>query len=69
VEFFVDLLETVAGDVGINFSRRYAGMAEELLDDAEVGAVFHKVRGEAMAQHVGRDPPFDSGPAGGILYS
>jgi hypothetical protein len=38
VRSFVDLDETLARDVGIDLGRLEARVAEQLLDDAQVGA-------------------------------
>lgn len=37
------------GDVGVDLGRTCALMTEELLDDAEVGAAFEQVGGEAVS--------------------
>ncbi len=60
VKFAVDFAQTITGDVGVNFGGADVGMAEEFLDDAEVGTVLQKVGGEAVAQHVGSDVAFDA---------
>ena len=39
--------------VRVNLGRADAGMAEQLLDDAQVGAVLQQVGREAVPQHVG----------------
>src|SRR4051812_1724928 len=39
----------------VNLSRRDGGVAQELLDRAEVGAALEQVRRERVAQGVGRD--------------
>ena len=43
--------------MGINLSRREIGMTEHLLQRPEISAVGQKMRGERMAQHVGRYAP------------
>ena len=40
-------------DVGVELRGRDVGVAEDLLDDAQVRAAFEHVRGEAVAQRVG----------------
>jgi len=40
VGLVVDLAEAAGGDVGVDLGGAEAGVAEELLDGAEVGAVF-----------------------------
>ncbi len=56
----MDLAETSSGDMGIGFGGGDAGMAEEFLDDAEIGPVFEEVGGEGMSEHVGGHVPFDT---------
>src|SRR5688500_17448856 len=41
--------------VGVDLGRRYVGMAEQLLDRSEIGAVLQQMAGKGMAQHVRRD--------------
>lgn len=55
VKAFVDVAEAVAGDVGIDFGCADVGVAKEFLNDAQVGAVFEEVSGEAVAQHMRGD--------------
>ena len=43
------------GDVRINLSGVDGGVAEELLDGADISAVREKVGGEDVAKHVRRD--------------
>src|ERR1039457_6839631 len=63
----VDVPQTVGGDVGIDFGRADAGMAEQLLNDAQVRAVIEQMGGKAVAQHVGGDVAGDAGPAGAVF--
>ena len=51
----MDLAEAVAVDVGVDLRGGDVGMAQEVLDDAEVGAAREQVRGEGVAQEVGVD--------------
>jgi hypothetical protein len=51
----VQLLEPLAGDMGVDLRRRDVGVAEQQLHHAQVGAVVQQVGGEGMAQHVRRD--------------
>ena len=51
-------------DVGVDFGREDALVAEHFLDDAEVGAVFDHVGGKGMAEGVGRDFLVDAGEDG-----
>ena len=48
--------EVFLGNLRVDLGRRDRGVAEQLLDDPDVGAVVEKMRGERMAQHVRRDP-------------
>jgi len=63
----VDGLESFAGDVGIHFGGRDAGVAEQFLNDPQVGAVFEQVRCETVPQHVRRDVSLDAGEAAPFL--
>ena len=47
-------LQPFPGDVSVDLRRRDIGVAEQHLDDAEVGAVVDQVRREGMAQRVRR---------------
>src|SRR5260221_2956686 len=47
--------QPVALDVGIDLRRRDIGVAEHLLDAAEIGAVIEQMAGEGMAQDMRRD--------------
>ncbi len=51
----VDLHQLVEVDVGVLLRRRQAGVAEQLLDRAQVGAGAEQVGGEAVAQGVRAD--------------
>jgi hypothetical protein len=42
-------------DMGVDLGRGDIGMAQQRLDRAQVGAVLQKMRGEGVAQLVGRD--------------
>src|SRR5258708_11469819 len=67
VEVAMHLAETFAFDVGIDLGGADAGMAEEFLDDAQIGAVFEEVSGEAMPQHVRGDISANPGSPGALL--
>ena len=41
--------------MGVDLRRRDIGMAEQLLHDAQIGAVLQQMAGEGMAQHVRAD--------------
>jgi len=42
--------------VGVDLGRRNVGVAEQLLDGAQVGAALEQVAGEGVTQHMGREP-------------
>lgn len=67
--FAVDLAQAAFGDVGVDLGGGDGGMAEEFLDDAEVGPMFEEVGGEAVSEHVGGDGPADSGEPGAFADS
>ena len=51
-------LEDVAGvDVGVPLGRREAGVAQKLLNGAEIGPALQEVGREAVAHRVGADTP------------
>lgn len=45
----VDSFEAFDGDVGVELGGRHAGVTEEFLDHAEVGAAFEEVGGRGVA--------------------
>ena len=49
-----------SSDVGVTLGSSDGGMAEELLDDSEVGAVLEEEGGGGVAEHVGGDVTLDS---------
>jgi len=67
MEFLVDVAEAVAGDVGVNFGGADGGVAQEFLDDAQVGAMLEQVGGEAVPEHVGGDVPLHSRAAHAVF--
>ncbi len=64
VEFLVDGFEVFLVDVGVDLRAGDVGVAEEFLDDAEVGAVFEEVGGEGVAQKVGVEVLREAGRLG-----
>ena len=50
VRFRVNFLQALGGDVGIHLGRGDAGVAEQFLDQAQIGSVGQKMGGEGMAQ-------------------
>jgi hypothetical protein len=67
VEFFDHGLEAAFFDVGVDLRSRDVGVAEEFLNDAQVGATAEQMRGETVAHEVGIDICFDAS-AGGVLF-
>ena len=65
--FAVDLTQAAGGDVGIDFGRADAGMAEQLLNDAQVSPVIEEMGRKAVAQRVGGDVPRDAGTPGALF--
>src|SRR3989454_881135 len=55
----IGLQESLGGDMGVSLRGGEGGMAEQLLDGAQVRPGVEKVGGERMAQRVGRDLPLD----------
>ena len=62
----VDRHQMIDVDLGVALGGAQAGVAEHLLDGAQVGALAQQVGGEAVAEGVGRDPadPLPQHPAG-----
>jgi len=52
----VDVAPAAVGDVGVKLGRAEVGMAQHLLDAAQVGTAFEQVRGERVAQQVRMHP-------------
>jgi len=50
----VELLQSLARNVGIDRRRRDVGMAEQQLDDTKIGAMIEQMRRERVPQHMGR---------------
>ena len=63
MKFAMNFAEALAGDVGVKFGGADAAVAEEFLDDAQVGAVFQEMGCETVAKHVRRDVAGDAGVA------
>ncbi len=59
----VGFLEALDGDVGVDLGGGDAGVAEEFLDAAEIGAGVEHVSGEGVAELVGADVDGDAGVA------
>ena len=49
---FVDTLQLFDADLGVNLCGLYAGMAQQLLDEADVCSPFEHVRGTGVAEEV-----------------
>ena len=52
MKFLMDLAQSLPGYMSIDFCGADAGMAEQFLNDAQVGAILQQMRGKAVAQHV-----------------
>ena len=63
----VDLLDPVGREVGVDLGRRDVGVAEHLLDRAQVAAAGEQVGGEAVAQRVRAHPVVEAGRPGVAL--
>ncbi len=60
--------QAVGGDVGVDLGGGDVGVAEQGLDNAQVGAAFQQVGGEGVAQDVRADPSrVDPGRDGGFF--
>ena len=57
----MDVLQALLVDVGVDLGGGDVGVAEEFLDDAEVGAVLEQVGGEGVAQEVRVDVLVEAG--------
>jgi hypothetical protein len=62
VEFVVDLFEAGLVDVGVDLSGGDAGVAEHLLDLAQVGSAHEQVGCETVPQRVRTDRSWDTDP-------
>jgi hypothetical protein len=67
VKFFDYRLKPALFDVGVDLRGRNVRMAEEFLNDAEIGSTAEEVGGEAVAHEVGIDIRFDAS-ASGVLF-
>ena len=60
--------QAVGGDVGVDLGGGDVGVAQQGLDDAQVGAAFQQMGGEGVAQDVGADALWiDAGRHGGLV--
>jgi|HubBroStandDraft_6_1064221.scaffolds.fasta_scaffold286727_2 hypothetical protein len=57
--------DRAVGDAGVKGRGVELGVAEQHLDDADVGVLLQQVRGEAVPQRMRRYPLFDPGRLGG----
>src|SRR5258707_6889736 len=53
--------DRLRGDTGIERGRIELGVPEQNLDDANIDILLQQVRGEAVAQRMGRHPLLDAG--------
>lgn len=63
----MDGLEAFLVDVSVNLGGGNIGVAEEFLNDPEVGAIFQEVRGKGVAEKVGVDVLINAGGLGAFL--
>ena len=61
MRFLVRRLEIARADVRVDLRRDEAFVAEEFLHAADVGAAVEQMRGEAVAERVGRSPLVEAG--------
>ena len=59
--------EPLGIDVGVNLGGGHVGVAEQLLDDAQVCAVAQQMRGEGVPQEMGVDVYLEAGVQGDAL--
>ena len=52
MEAFVRLLQVFAGDVRVDLRRRNVGVAQHLLNGANVGIILHQMRRKRVPQRV-----------------
>lgn len=57
----MDCFEAFLVDVGVDLGGRDVGVAEEFLNDAEIGTVLEEVGGEGVAKEVGVDVLVNAG--------
>ena len=67
MKLLVNAGEVVGIDVGVDLGGGNVGVAEELLDDAEVGTMAKQVAGEGVSQDVRVDVLLDAGSAGNVF--
>ena len=65
----MDVLQAGGFYVSVNFGGCDACVSEHFLDCSQVGAVFQKVRGEAVAQHMRSNVLFDARLFGALFDS
>ena len=65
----MNIAEAPAGDVGVNLSGAYVGVAEEFLDHAQVGAMLEQVGREAVPEGVRGDVANDAGTTNTPFHS
>ena len=67
MEFFEDGPEPAFFDMGVDLGGGDVGMAEQFLDDAQVGASAEQMGRKAVAHEVGIDIRFDARACGVLL--
>src|ERR1043166_10044963 len=69
MELLMDFAQATAAHVSINFGGADAGVAEQFLDNAQIGPMLEQMGRETMAQHVRGHVPADPGGAHAPLDS
>ncbi len=67
MELFVDRFEALLIHVGVDLGGGDIGVAEEFLNDSEVGAILQEMGGKGMAEEVGVDVLIDPGLLGALF--
>jgi hypothetical protein len=67
MKLLVNIAQSVACDMSINFRRGDGSVSEEFLNDPEISAIFEQVGCEAVAQHVGGNIARNSGTANALF--
>jgi hypothetical protein len=58
----VNVAQSMAGHMGVDFRGIDARVAEQFLNDAQVGSALQQMRGKAVTEHVRRDIARDPAP-------
>ena len=63
----VDFAQAASGHMSVDFRRGDTGVAQQFLDDPEVGAMIEQMGGETVTKHVRRHISFETGASGAPL--